>query len=530
MRDSGAVPILGHEVQMPQAPLPTPSPPALSPSTQPPGTVRWTWFEAPAAWNTNGAWQTLTWADARKRCTQPELWPGGGNVEHARDQLPGLTFARYRHDSREPTPGESLVAGGGARVEANWGLVLEYDDDPTINGEEILRRWAPWRLLAFTTAHHLLPRGDQPAGPRWRVLLPFDRAVDPEELRQLARWARHPRRQAGVIDARIEEPGEWYAAPALAPGGYEHAVRDEGPLLDPAQALAELARWADEARLEQARTVLVGTTIPEAAHSLATREGRTLAWPGWLGLQDLVGPLLPGTLLALTGEVLGARRTLALTLARAAAAAGAPVLHVSTTCPAEEVLGRLLALDPRAPTWRALAQGTVPGAEVERLAAELATACPLLHLWRPEPDLRTWDALRQEWIALAEASDRPGLLIVDDPCDLGPGALPDGGRRAGDRAADRLLALRLRDLAELEVLGHGVAVVAVVDPPFAPRLGADLGLQLALGARGLGELVVATADGPLGRRPLAFDATRGRLGRPAPPPPVAEPTAGPAQA
>lgn len=205
------------------------------------------------------------------------------------------------------------------------------------------------------------------------------------------------------------------------------------------------------------------------------------------------------------------------------------MLHVATTCPAEEVLGRLLALDPGAPDWRALAQGAVPSPQVQRLAAALSSACPHLHLWRPDPDHRTWQDLRQEWIALAEASDRPGLLVIDDPSDLGPGPLPDGGRRAGDRAADRLLALHLRDLADLAMPGHGVAVVAVVDPAFAPRLGADLGLQLTLDARGVGELLVTTADGPLGRRPLAFDAARGRLGRPAPSAPRPDAT-GPAQA
>lgn len=463
-------------------------------------TVHWTWFDAPAEWNTNGQWQALSWEEARARVEQADLWPGGGSLEYARNQLPGLSFARFRGDSREPTPGEAPLVGGGARVVGVWGLVVEYDDDPTISGEEVLRRWAPWRLLAYTTAHNLQPRADQPPGPRWRVLLPFSHAVSPEEARRIARWARHPRRLAGVIDARVEDPAAWYAAPGLAPGGYEHTTRDEGPLLDPAHALAELGRWNDEARLERARTVLAGTSLAERVVELAGRDGRTLSWPRWLGLDEVVGPLRPGAVITVSSEVVGARRTLALAVARATARSGAPVLHVATSCTMAEVVGRLLSLDGEAPPWRLLAQGAVEPALVERLAGQLAAQCPRLHLWGPEASGRTWAATRDEWSALADASDGPGLVVLDDPQDL-------------DAVDARALGLALRDLADLSVEGRRAAVIAVVRPEVAALAPADVRLHLEVSPRGRAELVLGTADGAVGRRSLGFDPVTGRLGR-----------------
>lgn len=463
-------------------------------------TVRWTWFEAPARWNTNGDWQELSWAEARGRVDQPDLWPGGGSLEYARNQLPGWSFARYRNDSREPTPGEAVLQGGGARVEGVWGLVVEYNDDPTIDGDEILRRWAPWRLLAYTTAHHHQPKGEQPPGPRWRALLPFSHPVSPDEARRVGRWARHPRRMAGVVDAVTEDPSAWFAAPGLSPGGYEHIARDDGPLLDPATAAAELRRWLDAARLERARTILAGTSLGERMTELSGRQRETLAWPAMLGLDEVVGPLRPGMTIAASSDLVGARRTLGLMLARAAGEAGLPVLHVATNWTTDEVVGRLLALDADAPGWREVSEGLIGRDDMRSLADSLTRRCPLLHVWGPEAEERTWEAVRDEWFALAEASSGPGLVVIDDPLDLGTSEV-------------RAVGLALRDLATLTVEGRRPAVVAVTEPELATRLHADLHLKIDISPRGRAELQLSTADGAAGRRSMSFDLRTGRLGR-----------------
>ncbi|MCB9778671.1 MAG: hypothetical protein H6742_08930 [Alphaproteobacteria bacterium] len=467
--------------------------------------VHWTWFAPPARWNTGGDWQSLTWDEAVQRIAEPELWPGGGSVEYARDQLAGWSFARYHNDSREPTPGEAPVDGGKARVMGVWGLVVEYDDDPTISAEEVLRRWSPWRLLAYTTAHHQVARDDQPEGPRWRVLLPFDHAVTPEEARLVGAWARHPRRRAGVVAAITARPDAWHAGPALAPGGYEQVQRGDGPLLDPSAAARELRSWQEEEKVERARSALKGTGLAELLAAAPAAD--PLPGSGSGDLDRATGPLWPGMLVAVSCPLAGPRRAVALALCAGALGAGRALLYATTRAPGEEILGRLTALFG-GEDWHGLLTGSADRDRVQATLAAIAPGSGLdgVHasLWSVPRDQRDHDALRTRWRVLVEAADVGGMVIVDDPFDLAagseetPAAAPDA----------RHTALALRDLAATAVQGHRPVVLAVCPPAQAESLAADLHLQVDLDHS---VLVVRSADGTDHQLHLHWQPERGTL-------------------
>ncbi len=452
--------------------------------------VHVTWFAAPSRWNTTGQRRAIAWDELVAWLRSPELWPGGGSIEAAEDRLPGLSMARYRNDSRVAAPGEDPLLAESDRVEEVWGLLLEYTSDPTVDAAQLIERWGHWRFVAWTTAWHEQAWGEQPPGPRWRVLLPFRRSVDRETAERVAAWAAHPRRRAGVLDPRSADVGRFEATPSLAPGGFEAAASKDGEWLDPADCVTELAGWLDAERHARARDVLRGTGIQDAARGLIRRSGGAIPWPDEL---DPGVPLRVQQLVTVQSARIGLRRTMALAVARTAALAGHPVLHVTTSASKDEVLARLLGLADPSLHWRALAEGRTAPAEIERRAAALATAAPELHLWAPTASQRSLDALREEWAALAEATQRGGLVVIDDPADLvSDGA--EGLRRAG---------LALRDLA---AEGHGVAVLLATDGVTASQLRADLGL--AVQAEGI---AVDGPDGVIGRLPVAIDPGTGAV-------------------
>lgn len=486
----------------PDAALPS----TLVGTSEEPVSVGLTWFTAPAHWTTQGEWSKLDWEELLQRVSAPELWPGGGGIAHARDRLPGWSFARYRNDSRVPAPGEPPEETAIERIREVWGVIVEYVDDATVGRKEIERRWGAWRYVAYTTAFHDSELEDQPAGPRWRVMLPLAEPVSAEVAQQLGAWARHPRRRAGIVSSLTDDPTRWVAVPALAPGGYEWS-QGRGEYLDPQRCLAELKTWHEADRQDRARVVLAGTSVGELASRVAARAEGQLPWPAGF---DPGTPLQAGEVVAVVSEIAGLRRSFGLLLARTVGETGRPVLHVSTTARIEETLGRLLSLANPHLTWQQLAEDVQGGARLAPLAQELSQRAPELHLVAPGPSERGLERLAEEWRALLEATERSGLLVLDDPVDLGPG---EGTFR-------RAVGLPLRDLAATRSeQGAGAAVVVVTSPTSARSLPVDLVIRVERD-----RIIVVDSDGCARKLELALNPRTGELAAGAQPAGAAAPT------
>lgn len=490
----------GEEVCMYAQPpdLAVPETLASEPGVAPEGAVHLTSFPAPARWSTQGQWGSLDWSELRTRVASPELWPGGGGIQHAEDLLPGWAFARYRHDSRVPGPGEPPEESEAERVEEVWGLVVEYVDDVTLDRREVERRWGKWRFLAHTTAFHGSEHDEHPAGPRWRVILPLAQSISAEEGRELGEWAMHPRRRAGQVDACTGEPGRWVTLPALAPGGYEW-TEGTGAWLDPAACRAELHAWQEADRHDRARSMLAGSSVEELLARVGGRAEGALPWPRGF---DPGLPLVPGGVLAVVSDVPGLRRTFGLMLARAAAEQGRPVLCVATSSTVEENLARLVGLADPERSWRTLADGQHDALELAPLVHALSARAPHLHLLAPGPEARHVSILADEWRALLEATDISGLFLVEDPVDL----CEDGCdlRRA--------VGLPLRDVATWRTEGGAQAVVVLVTSTATARaLPLDLVVQVERE-----RIVVTDSDGTARAVGVALDARTGALRRGAP--------------
>lgn len=400
-----------------------------------------TTFPAPARWTTQGRFEPWTWVEVLHHVRTPELWPGSPTIAASEAQLPGWTFARYADDCRVASDDPTISAREtAARVREVWGLCVEYIDDPAVDPSRIERWWGPWQYAAYTTAWHLRDMGEKPAGPRWRVMIPFTRAASLAEAIQVGEWARSPHRDAGIVDGLTARPWRYYAVPAVVPGGYRWEI-NEGRFLDPSMAIAELERWEAEDRTRDARRKLQHTTIGElarrgflrptstwdAAHSAGTNHhqvpagallpavrptlGRT-----WPRLFALAGASWPGRIAVVVGPQGSGRTAFALQVAEGIAREGAPVLLAPTAMGSGEVAARMLALRAGEPIdYSSLLAGAVPREDLAGAVEHLSASCPNLHVWiRPHAE-HTPAALALAARAMAQGHDgRAPVLVVDD--------------------------------------------------------------------------------------------------------------------
>jgi len=322
-------------------------------------------------------------------------------------------------------------------VEAVHGLALDYDDENEA-GERLFRSaWGRWRYLAHTSGSHGIPKGDKPAGPRWRVLLAYTRPVSPAEHRRIGAWARHPRKNAGIVGAEAEHPARWYFRPARGPGGYEwHS--NEGPDLDPEFVLAELARWEaeetspDEApeadplveRVGRLDACRLGAFLEDELDRLRARADRRevpipLPWPNVS--RELGGGLWPG-MYVLVGNTGSGKSQWALQAGLHAAHAGIPVLYVGLELGRTDLVARLVGLISGR-KWSRLYLGADPSeladveascarelAALERVPFHLETAPP--HGWDYRELAREARAMR-ELYPEGEPGSRPFLVVLD---------------------------------------------------------------------------------------------------------------------
>ncbi len=486
--------------------------------------ARLTRLPAPHRWATRGVFMEREWGTLMEAMSRPELWPGGGTTEVASYRLPAWTFASYRDDTRVVTRDKKLSARETrARVLEVHGLMVEYVDEPAIDADHVLQWWGEHAFLAHTTGFHELPMGERPAGPRWRVLVPFARPIGLEEAVTMAHWARHPRRDSGIIDDRSEQVWRIVPVPAVGPGGYRWLAHN-GPLLEPDDALRELSAWEVLDTRVRAAVALEGTTIDVAVERFLRRRRIPKLRPSFpapvAALGEQLGPLWPGRVVALVGSSGAGKSNLALQAANRAAQAGLPVLVVLTRMGGDEVIARLLAQHGSVRPSELLAgSGSVDGA-VENLRA----SCPSLHLWAPPAAERDLESLIGKVRALSDRHDgAPPLVVVD--------GVEGWGLEDPERGMRQLVS-GLRDVSHAGSLGPswaGAGVLLVGNLP-GPRLDPEqLRSKWGDGELGLGPLehdagavvVVATRgaealalvaknrDGGVGEVPLRFDPITG---------------------
>jgi hypothetical protein len=518
-------------------------------------TIQLTLFNAPHHWAAKGTRRALSWDQFRALLQSTELWPAEPTIQASESRVSGLSFAVFRDDTR-------ILLGDGVvnepetqkRLEGVTGLVIEYTADPLVDEARLREWWGSYAFIAYTSAFHDRPLDDLPPGPRWRVLLPFSRQASPAEATVIGRWAMHPRRGAGAVDLATLEVIRVVAVPALIPGGFRSTFV-EGPLLDPEQALAEVAAWEQEDRQRGATRRVVGLKLSDAVAAFCERlehpERRAfLPWPGehrglpsherdteravpgLSGLSEIAGSLWPGRLAVLVGASGSGRTSLALQLAESVASAGHPVLFASSDLSKDELVSRLVLLRAarasrlRGGSHAAILQGQGDLAVIANEARRLADELPLLYLWTPRADERTFAMLKERAIAVSEhAQGRPPLVVVD-PVE---GFDDDADLQHAYREASAVF----RDLTHEGTVADGwpgAAVLAVLSRPptlqdglssattLAQRcaepvgrtslreaiaselggLGSDAGLVLALardgvGATGCGEAAVVVA-------------------------------------
>ncbi len=415
----------------------------VAPPPGPPPVVM-TVFEAPGKKTihvTQGRRVSVPWTDVLARHEDPHPWQGG------KEEVPAWTFAVYQRDNRgtkkkhrppdDPPPPEDERPDGWP-VEAGYGLAVDYDDDPQVGKEAIRERWGRWQYAAHSTASHNRPKGSKPAGPRWHVLLPFTRPVTPADLSRIGKWARHPRRGAGIVGAEAEQPARWYFRPVRAPGGYEWDA-NEGELLDPGLALAELDAWEAEdqdggepepegSAVDLDREApLVGELLDAARTKLLARaRGEetpiTLPWPRVN--HALGGGLWPGCY-CLVGNTGSGKSQLSLQAALEAAKQGTPVVYFGLELGRVDLVARLLGLVARKkwshlylgerPDGGNLAHSEVPAEALQALFDEHGPTLRSIPFRMELGGAYEWDYTRLVGVvrAATEAHGRPPLVVLD---------------------------------------------------------------------------------------------------------------------
>ncbi|MCO4744582.1 MAG: AAA family ATPase [Proteobacteria bacterium] len=438
-------------------------------------------FPAPARWTSSGVRRTYSADQLAEALAKPELWPASSTVRESAGLLPGWSFAEFADDARVTGQDEQVAARESeARAERLTGVAVDYLDDPTVDETHIAQWWHGFRFVAYTTAFHQVPQGERPAGPRWRVLLGLSRAVSIDEGRLLAAWARHPRREAGMVAKTALDVCRVFPVPAISPGGYS-STQGAGPLLDPDAAIQELEAWTREDVEREARADLAGCLLDEAVQAfvVARTDGAQPERFDWAGTQSeppllttslhadecplglpslsVLGPLWPGRLVLLVGTAGSGRTALALQTAAAVAAAGQPVLYVSLDVGVDEMVARLLALrSEQAVAYRDVLLARHDAENLETACASLVESLKSLHIWAPRHAERTGDALVERVKSLRRASHGRAPLVILDPVDdwQDSGAAHPLGELFG----------ALRDVARPGCLGAdwpGAAVIAL---------------------------------------------------------------------
>lgn len=134
--------------------------------------------------------------------------------------------------AEDKQPGWSAATFAGNRrakdnVERVWALVLDIDHGSTIDWAlDALGEW--WGFLHTTRRH-------RPDGVRFRVVLPYTRAVTAAEHDAI--WSRFDARWPGVFDAAARDASRFWYLPGPGAGGTYETRSLDGLTLDPDEVL-----------------------------------------------------------------------------------------------------------------------------------------------------------------------------------------------------------------------------------------------------------------------------------------------------
>jgi len=161
-------------------------------------------------------------------------------------------------------------------------LVLDYDDGTPI--DEANDVWRPWFHIIHTTWSH------RPEHPKFRVVLPLARPVDPAGFLEVWRWAED--RTGFAIDPTGKGVSRAYAIPVVPDArAARRALAHPGPLLDP--VLEGIIASGSEAALPPAEHLkpgllrhdpeaswVEGSADPAPALDVSTWEADEIDWGG----------------------------------------------------------------------------------------------------------------------------------------------------------------------------------------------------------------------------------------------------------
>ena len=199
----------------------------------------WTVFY-PGTRMVQGEGSLLPIEEVRAALEDPFAWPAKG-----KEALPLWQFVRME-DNNRGTRRQGIDQDGkpitrDPVVEAVDAVVLDYDDEVAFSLDWVHERFGGVSYLAHTTSSHLVAKGETPARPRGRVILPLARPVSEVEYMALcdylAAWPGLGR--VGLTELRSVR--RVYYVPARGPGGYEHRVHLVEKCLDPDAMLGAVA-------------------------------------------------------------------------------------------------------------------------------------------------------------------------------------------------------------------------------------------------------------------------------------------------
>lgn len=122
-----------------------------------------------------------------------------GRLDPDKERLPGWSAGTFAGDMRKKAACKNMCA-----------LVLDYDGGATLAAA--IELWSPHRGFIHTTPSHQ----HDGQGDRFRVVLPFNRAVTPTEYAKLWAWANDKALNAGhTIDASAKDPSRLWFMPAV---------------------------------------------------------------------------------------------------------------------------------------------------------------------------------------------------------------------------------------------------------------------------------------------------------------------------
>lgn len=123
-----------------------------------------------------------------------------------------------QHSGWSPVRYEPATRGR-ANVREAYALVLDYDQGA--RWDAVRELWADSYGVIYTTKSHGIPGADGRPTERFRVVLPLDRSVTPDEYDRLWQWGARRSHDAGCeADKQAKDVSRFWYDPTIPPGGW----------------------------------------------------------------------------------------------------------------------------------------------------------------------------------------------------------------------------------------------------------------------------------------------------------------------